>query len=154
MTEEQHRKWDIIIKGIITPLIAVVTILFGIYQYTDSQTKSLEREYELKRIERTEKAFEEKSVLYRETRQLLAFLATNKDIDSHMFGSNKIRFWELYFGDLAAVESKEIEGLMVKFGSLLSKLEKSKRNKGEVIQNELEQISLSFANQTYKELNE
>jgi hypothetical protein len=52
MTEEQHRKWDIIIKGIITPIIAVITVLFGIYQYTDSQATSLEREYQLKKLER------------------------------------------------------------------------------------------------------
>ncbi|TDJ04805.1 MAG: hypothetical protein E2O67_06160 [Deltaproteobacteria bacterium] len=122
MTEEQHRKWNIIIKGIITPVIAVITILFGIYQYTDSQEKSLEKEFELRKIERQEQAFEEKSALYKETRQILSFLSTNSEMESTLFESKRNRFWELYWGDLAAVESSEIESLMVRFETLIDEV--------------------------------
>ena len=154
MTEEQHRKWNIIIKGIITLVIAVITILFGIYQYTDSQEKSLEKEFELRKIERQEQAFEEKSALYKETRQILSFLSTNSEMESTLFESKRNRFWELYWGDLAAVESSEIESLMVRFGRLLTELESKEEPKVESIQEDLKQISLSLSHQTKKELNE
>ena len=154
MTEAQHRKWDIIIKGIITPIIAVITVLFGIYQYTDSQQNSLEREYQLKKIDRQEQAFEEKAALYKETRQILSFLSTNEEFESSFFKSKENRFWELYWGDLAAVESSEIESLMIRFGGLLNRLEIGEEARNEAIQRELKQISLSFSHQTKSELNE
>jgi len=154
MTEAQHRKWDIIIKGIITPIIAVITVLFGIYQYTDGQRSSLEREYQLKKIERQEQAFEEKAALYKETRQILSFLSTNEEFESSFFESKENRFWELYWGDLAAVESSEIESLMIRFGGLLNRLEIGEEARNEAIQRELKQISLAFSHQTKSELNE
>ena len=154
MNEDQHRKWDIIIKGIITPIIAVITVLFGIYQYTDSQQKSLEREYQLKKIDRQEQAFEEKVALYKETRQILSFLSTYNEFESALFESKKNRFWELYWGDLAAVESREIESIMVRFGQLLTKLENGNKIEKKAIQQDLKQISLSFSHQTKQELNE
>ena len=154
MTEEQHRKWDIIIKGIITPIIAVITVLFGIYQYTDSQAISLEREYQLKKLERQEQAFEEKASLYKETRQTLSFLSTNSEFESKLFESKTNRFWELYWGDLAAVESREIETLMVRFGNYLTQLKNNPKSEREAIQKELQQISLSLSHQTKEELNE
>ncbi len=154
MTEELHRKWDIIIKGIITPIIAVITVLFGIYQYTDSQQKSLEKEYQLKKIERQERAFEEKAQLYKETRQVLSFLSTNNDFESTIFESKKNRFWELYWGDLAAVESRKIEAIMVRFGNILTKLVNSEGLERKALQEELEQISLLLSRQTKTELNE
>lgn len=154
MTESQHRKWDIIIKGIITPIIAVITVLFGIYQYTDSQQKSIEKEYQLKRLDRQEQAFEEKAALYKETRQILSFLSTNDEFESALFESKENWFWELYWGDLAAVESKEIESLMVRFGRQLNNLETVNAANKESIQKDLKQISLSFSHQTKNELNE
>lgn len=154
MTEEQYRKWDIIIKGIITPIIAVITVLFGIYQYTDSQAKSLEREYQLKKLERQEQAFEEKVSLYKETRQTLSFLSTNSEFESKLFESKTNRFWELYWGDLAAVESREIETLMIRYGNYLTQLKNNPEHEREVIQKELQQISLSLSHQTKEELNE
>lgn len=152
MTEGQHRKWDIIIKGIITPIIAVITVLFGIYQYTDSQAKSLEREYQLKRLERNERAFEEKVSIYNETRQIMSYLSTNSDIKSKVFEAKTNRFWELYWGDLAAVESIEMEGLMISFGNYLTQLQNSSELEREVIFNELKLISLSLSHQTKEEL--
>jgi hypothetical protein len=154
MNEDQHRKWDILIKGIITPIIAVITVLFGIYQYTDSQKKTMEREFQLRKIERQEQAFEEKTKLYKETRQVLAFLSTNNELGSVLFESKKNRFWELYWGDLASVESPQIESLMVRFGSLLTKLENPDEADKESIQSNLQQISLDFSHQTQSELNE
>ena len=155
MTEEQHRKWDIIIKAVITPIIAVITVLVGIYQYTDAQKQSLEREYELKRLERQEKRFEEKSALYKETRQLLSFLSTNDSKTSDIYETKKNKFWELYWGDLASVETHPIESLMVQFGNKLDQI-KNEKDEAKInsIKNELQQISLSFAHQTKKELNE
>ena len=155
MTEEQHRKWDIIIKAVITPIIAVITVLVGIYQYTDAQKQSLEREYELKRLERQEKRFEEKAALYKETRQLLSFLSTNDSKTSDIYETKRNKFWELYWGDLASVETHPIESLMVQFGNKLGDL-KNETNEAKInsIKNDLQQISLSFAHQTKKELNE
>ncbi len=155
MTEEQHRKWDIIIKAVITPIIAVITVLVGIYQYTDAQKQSLEREYELKRLERQEKRFEEKAALYKETRQLLSFLSTNDSKTSDIYETKRNKFWELYWGDLASVETHPIESLMVQFGNKLDQI-KNETDGAKInsVKNDLQQISLSFAHQTKKELNE
>ena len=153
MTEEHHRKWDIIIKGIITPIVAVITVLAAVYQYTDSQEKSLEKEYELKKLERQEMMFEEKKTLYKETRQVLSFLSSNKDLSSELYRTKENRFWELYWGDLASVESDTIESLMVRFGNLLTELKnESKKENIPSIQSSMKQISLHLAHQTNEEL--
>ena len=152
MNEEQYRKWDIIIKGVITPIIAVITVLVGIYQYTDGQRKSVEKEFELRKLERQQARFEEKAILYKEARRILSFLSTSDEEESKTFHQKKDRFWELYWGDLAAVESKQIETLMVKFGRGLSKLEKGVAP--ETVQKELKKISLAFSRQAQKELTE
>jgi hypothetical protein len=154
MSEEDQRKWEIIIKAVITPLVAVVTVLVGIWQYTDSQKITLEREYELRKLERQEAAFNEKSALYKETRQILAFLASTTIVDSAVFESKVDRFWELYWGDLAAVESKEVESLMVQFANYLSDLKMSDAPETDSTRANLKQIALSFSHQTRKELME
>lgn len=153
MTEEQHRKWDILIKGVITPIIAIITVMVGIYQYTDGQQKSIEKEYQLKKLERQEKMLEAKTALYKETRQILSFLSTHDDFDSQIFKSKKERFWELYWGDLAAVESIDVERLMVRFGNYIEQLEKQAGNENVAsLQNEMQQISLELSRLTEEEL--
>jgi len=153
MTEEQHRKWDIIIKGIITPIIAVITVFAGIYQYTDGQKRSLEKEFDLRKIERQEQFREEKTALYKEARRVVSFLSTN-DMNSDLYESKKIRFWELYWGDLAAVESSKMESLMVKFGRLLENLENEQDQEDKISTRKLmKEVSLTLARQTSEELN-
>ncbi len=155
MTEDQHRKWDILIKGVITPIIAVITVLVGIYQYTDGQQKSIEKEYQLRKLERQEKMLETKTALYKETRQILSYLSTHNEFDSQTFKSKKDRFWELYWGDLAAVESDAVEHLMVRFGRYLEQIEeKITREDIDSIQREMQQISLELSRLTEKELDE
>jgi len=43
-------------------------------------------------------------------------------MESTLFESKRNRFWELYWGDLAAVESSEIESLMVRFETLIDEV--------------------------------
>jgi hypothetical protein len=153
MTEDQYRKWDTLIKGVITPIIAVVTVLVGVYQYTDGQARALEKEYELKKIERQDKLREEKTALYKETRQTLSFLSTNTDVATDLYKAKKTRFWELYWGDLAAVETPQVESLMVKFGQALNSLpEAESEPEKEEIKATLQQLSLTLAHQTSEEL--
>jgi hypothetical protein len=124
-------------------------------QYTDGQEKSLEKEYELKKLERQERLLEEKAALYKETRQVLSFLSNQDASTSPLYKAKRDRFWELYWGDLAAVESAEIESLMVRFGNALTGLENEADDTTRMaIKEDMKQISLSLARQTKTELSE
>ncbi len=152
MTEDEHRNWDILIKGIVTPVIAVGTIWFGVYQYFDRHKQSLETEYMLKRMDRKEKLLDDKTSLYKETVDVVSFLANNDTI-SAIKASRRSRFWELYWGGLAAVESPEIESLMVQFGELLTIREnQSDPDKRDSISMDMKRISYRIATKTDAEL--
>ena len=55
MEEAKFRKYDLLIRGILTPVTAVIGVLVGIWQYSDSQSKNVRTQYEFRKLERLEK---------------------------------------------------------------------------------------------------
>ena len=112
-------------------LFALGSILWAIHQYTDSiQSSNRAKVLEIK------KSFLERQLnLYTEATLTASKLATNETPEE--FDRHYKRFWELYWGELALVESKDVEGAMVSLGK---ELKKSKPDK-----EKLQTLSLNLA---------
>jgi hypothetical protein len=93
---------------------AVVTFGWGVYQYV----KSEDRRVESQRVEATKPFLERQLRLYTEATQAAATIATSEDRKERAAAEK--RFWSLYWGELALVEDKAVEGAMVEFGRGLS----------------------------------
>lgn len=112
--------FDEIIR-LLTLLGAVLSFFWGIWVWRDKSNKELaqiqaeaERLAESRRIESTKPFLERQLKLYTEATQIAAKIATSNDKDEI---SNAIkRFWELYWGELALVENKDVELAMVEMG--------------------------------------
>jgi hypothetical protein len=115
--------------------LPVVTVvgggLWGLFTYIDHQ-KEVERESRLqaasaqasRNFDARRPFLEKQFGLYVETSKVVGYLVahqpTHKDWDE-----NQARFNELYWSELAMVESKEVEAAMVKMGHALSDYMKS-----------------------------
>jgi hypothetical protein len=62
---------------------------------------------------------ERQLTLYTEASQIAATIATVED--RQVLDKSVQRFWQLYWGELALVENKEVEGAMVAIGNRLKK---------------------------------
>ena len=115
---------------IIGAFIALGGFIWGMFTYFDAR----ERESETRRIEATKPFLERQLQLYTEATQIAATLAT-VTTDS-IEAKTMQRFWELYWGELALVESANVEYAMKNFGDgLIFEYDKS----------QLQQLSLELA---------
>ena len=147
---------------IITALIAVIGVWFGVYQYFDQQQKEVEKrkdeekerlqsfESELRRandsreLELRKPFWEKQLELYFAASEAAATISTSSDPVHRRAAEAK--FWNLYWGPLAIVEDAGmkkpedavIESAMVRFGWCLDGTEECSRA-------ELKQRSLSLA---------
>ena len=119
----------------------VVAFLWGIYTYQDTAAKQLERERleserlsETRRIEATKPFLERQLTLYTDVSKVAATLGTSGD-ETEKAKARK-RFWELYWGELALVENRDVEAAMVAFGGALRE---------GASQSELQELSLMLA---------
>lgn len=147
MTEENHRKWDIITKTIITPITLLLTLSWGIYQYNENKESLLEKEQEIKR----QALIQKKENVYKETVTVVSSLANGKS-DPQLYETGVKRFNELYWGDLASVESREVESLMVQFGKELNHYLNSSQSVDEGSLINMKQLSLKLARRTRVEI--
>jgi hypothetical protein len=88
-------------------VVAGVAVAAGTFAYQQfaadgATTRELQRPYDEKKLN-----------LYLEATRIVAILAANPSDPN--FTAKEARFWELYWGELAFVESKAIEEGMVKF---------------------------------------
>jgi len=84
----------------LTIVLALGAALFSYWTYWDTRTRELRKPYD-----------EKKLALYLEAARVAAHLTASPTAqDAAQTG---IRFWELYWGELAFVESREIAGGMV-----------------------------------------
>jgi len=115
---------------ILTLAGAVVAFAWGVYQFSANQTSQAET----RRIEATRPFLDRQLKLYTDATQSTATIATSASAAD--VAASTLRFWSLYWGELALVEDKRVEGAMVQFGSALNrKADKS----------ELQQLSLALA---------
>ena len=126
---------------ILTVLGAIASFLWGVYQWREKSSQELEaqkqesaRQVETRRIEATKPFLERQLVLYSEATKIAAQVATqgNSDIGKKAL----VRFWELYWGELALVENRSVEAAMKRMGDAL---------RAKASTPELEQASLAVA---------
>lgn len=103
---------DIAVK-LAPPLLAIATLLWGIYTYGES----VKRTAETRRIEASKPFLDKQLELYSEATLNAAILATSSD--SASLAKAKLRFQELYWGELAMVERGNVESSMVAFKNAL-----------------------------------
>jgi len=75
--------------------------------------------------------------LYYETTSVISFLTVNSDFKSIRYKEKLERFWELYWVELSAVETKEVEQAMVIFGNILKELQDNDFTNFSELQDEL-----------------
>lgn len=109
---------------ILTVLGAKSSFLWGVYQWREKSSQELEarkqenaRQIETRRIEATKPFLERQLALYGEATKIAAQVATQGDTESGK--KALVRFWELYWGELALVENRSVEAAMVRMRNAL-----------------------------------
>ena len=120
---------------------AIASFVWGVFVWKekseadrDLQRIETERLAQSRRIEATKPFLERQLKLYTEATEVAAVIATSSDEAQKSDALE--RFWQLYWGELALVENKEVEQAMVALGEAI----KAKANRGA-----LEQASLRLA---------
>ena len=103
---------DIAVK-LAPPLLAIVTLLWGIYTYGET----VKRTAETRRIEASKPFLDKQLALYSEATLNAAILATSNETAA--IAKARLRFLELYWGELAMVERGAVESSMVAFKKAL-----------------------------------
>lgn len=117
---------------VVTAVIAVAGFVFAVGNFAKEQrahAESLANELKLQSNEldaRTEQEFrkrfwEERLTLYRRASKLAATIATAGSLD--MVRQERSEFWQLYWGELAIIEDKEVLSAMVAYGEELQRRE-------------------------------
>lgn len=130
---EQDKKVELIIK-IVSPLLTMVAVIVGIWQFNSGQQALKEREiaqrnFELSKmnnaatIEAVAKFKELQTRLYIETCSVISYLIVNKNFTMPQYREKLERFWQLYWVELSAVETQEVAEAMVDFGNVLTELQ-------------------------------
>jgi hypothetical protein len=112
MGEDCARLVDAICKGLAT-LTLVVGGFWTLYTYLVSRS---DRTTALT-IEAKKPFYEKRLQFYLEAVDAVATIATSSVVAEVEL--SKARFWKLYWGALALVEDREVESLMVEFGTCL-----------------------------------
>jgi len=114
MKEETYRRWDIGVK-IIAPIITIVGLLVGIWEYSkerDAQLQRQERQIRLNdELEFKRRLWEKQLDVYLKITSAVGQIAARKPSTKAID-----QFYSVYWGDLIFVEDdKEIEQAMVDF---------------------------------------
>jgi hypothetical protein len=115
---------------ILTLAGAVVAFAWGVYQFSATQASQAET----RRIEATRPFLDRQLKLYTDATQSTATIATSASTAD--IAAATLRFWSLYWGELALVEDRRVEAAMVAFGNALNRKAAS---------SELQQLSLALA---------
>ncbi len=149
---EPDKKIELIIK-IVAPLLTLVTVVVGVWQFNEGQKRLKEREIEQRNFELTKmnnqatieslsKFKEMQNKLYIEATSVVSFLTVSEDFASPAYKAKVDRFWQLYWVELSAVETKGVETAMVIFGNALDSIQK---DNSKVKRDELKSASLGLA---------
>lgn len=118
---------------LVTVLLAIASFWFGVFQFYSEREKEFKKPLWEKQLE-----------VYLEATKATATLATfirEKEGESQKeWEKARIRFWQLYYGELAVVEDKKVSQAIVEFGKCLREYKY-----GECDQKKLVTISLNLA---------
>jgi hypothetical protein len=91
-------------------LLTAIGIVFGVLQYARTQQEEFRKRY-----------WEVQFKLYGEATESAAAIANARRLAD--VEKERRRFWQLYWGPLSAIEHREVESAMARFGAVLSKCE-------------------------------
>ncbi|HYX71479.1 MAG TPA: hypothetical protein VE732_01805 [Nitrososphaera sp.] len=147
-------KWDERISRyipLISVLVTVAGFTFGVYQFRVqhkanlvSQEKTAKFNDEQSKREFAKPLFEKQLALYLEATEATATIANTQDPTERKAAEKK--FWQLYYGPLAIVESKDVSGAMKDFGDCLDGIIKNCDN------SKLQELSLILATKAQKSI--
>ncbi len=125
--------FDHILK-VLTPLLTLITVIVGVYQFNKGQKENKEKEFNIRKLE-TEKMNnqlnreilskfkENQNKIYSEAMDVIGFLATNTDYQTKEYQEKLNRFNQLYWVGLSFVATKEVETELLKFQTILKNLQ-------------------------------
>lgn len=127
------KKIELIIQAA-TALLTLATVMVGIWQFNkgqiDIKTREIEqRNFELEKmtnqatIETLSKFKEIQNKYYIEATSIVSYLTVSENFESQEHKNKVERFWQLYWVELSAVETPEVESAMVTFGRHLQELQ-------------------------------
>jgi len=135
MTEETHRRWDIIFKWL--GLVAVLaSAWWTVHSYNQSRALELsqqkytqQKDEEARTKDQNSFVFQHQATLYFDTARAAATIATALDphaLDRKAITANALRdarerFAQLYWGELVIVEDRRVELAMITFQRCLLK---------------------------------
>lgn len=118
---------------LLTTLIAVAGFLFGIYQFKNQQAERLraeqlqyQKENEDKEREFKKALWEKQLTYYLEAAQAAATLASVSSDDKESraeWVKARVRFWQLYYGELAVIEDRNVSAALKAYGLCLREYE-------------------------------
>jgi hypothetical protein len=107
----------ILVGAWIAAIVSLLTIGLGIFQYLRQQ-KAQQKDLIRQQNEANKRPFRQKQLeLYFLASQTVSSLAT--EFDSQRWEQARNTFWQLYWGQLGAVESREVEEVMVQIGRVV-----------------------------------
>ncbi|MCU0444655.1 MAG: hypothetical protein MUE85_07020 [Microscillaceae bacterium] len=145
-TKEKESLLDIFLK-ILTPIITVVSILIGVWQYNDAQ-----RNNELMEFKRN--IWLKQQQAYEEIGNIVSNVVNSTD-DTTQFNQNLKKFREIYWGKLVLVEDDSVEIEMIKFNAETQDFKEGVRNKEDLMRRGYKLIKTckKSINSSWKKLN-
>ena len=113
---------ELIIKAA-TPIVTIIGILVGIWQFLRGQRNLQEKELQQRRFEALAKFKEIQYVKYKEATETVSAIIYTDDFQSDEFKKGLKRFWQLYWVELSSVEDAAVESAMKRLGDHIQKLE-------------------------------
>jgi len=123
MTEKSHNRAELVIKAV-GPLLVLAGLIFGVIQFQVTaklDREALETQYLQTLVEAQREAkkpfYEQQLALYLEATDVTSRISEPLSEDDKRVAI--VRFWQLYWGQLALVESPEVASAMVAFKNVL-----------------------------------
>ena len=115
-------------------MLTLATVIVGVWQFNKGQRELKEREIEQRNFELTKmnnqatietlsKFKELQTKQYIEATSIVSYLTVNENFESQQHKDKLEKFWQLYWVELSAVETREVESAMVKFGNILKEVQ-------------------------------
>ena len=118
---------------------ALFSFLWGVWVWREKT----QHEATTQRLEATKPFLEAQLKLYTEASQITAVISTSTNSDDVRKSID--RFWRLYWGELALVENRAVEGAMRAFGDALTELEQDSDRRQRLPYESLRVPSLNLA---------
>lgn len=154
-TMQTEKRVELLVK-VVGTLLTFFTVIIGIWQFNKGQRDLKDRDIEQRKAELTElsakasiemlsKFKELQMKIYLDAGDVLSYLIVNEDFRSAEYKAKVQRFWELYWVELAVVETPKIESTMMQFGNILKDMQDHDFSNFKERQHELELAGYAVA---------